>query len=360
MVSRSRSRQEAFTRRQLAVALVIGAVALAIGGLRIPIGSDDKVSKEAATQKSGASAPAPAAPAVPKSAAALQHRLSIMGVETRHLRSGGLRPGDAFDAIVTVRNHGARAATIRVDVVRTPDDVLPFRPRALRIPPGRNRQFKLHLTADARHIHGREYRRTIYIANEKGHSVTAFVDATPADNRHTLLVPVGLYIDLELTTVKPGPFAIDLKDGRYRASRQSYEVTITNRGTARYETGARFDLSLHAEPGSRRLTRWSRQIDRAIEPGQRITITGSFTNRWQHPPWIKEPGQDRLFDGPALPGFPMRLIAILRMPLNLDPARRNNERDTRFMIGVDPTRREKQRLIYDPVRVRSGRIGFTD
>ncbi|MEJ2119721.1 MAG: hypothetical protein P8Z76_03250 [Alphaproteobacteria bacterium] len=56
----------------------------------------------------------------------------------------------------------------------------------------------------------------------------------------------------------------------------------------------------------------------------------------------------------------MRLIAILRMPLDLDPARRNNELDTRFLIGVEPIRRESSLMLFEPMRIRSGRLGFTD
>jgi len=286
-------------------------------------------------------------------------RLAIVRTEAQHIRAGGLKPGDQFDVLVTVRNHGAREAAVRVDVLRDPSEILPFRSAVQSVPPSEDRIFKLQMTASARYINGRHYLRRVYLVSPDGHGVAAFTDATPLDNERRLRVPVGLYVDLEVTRVRPGRFQMDLRKGRYRASRQDYEITITNRGTARYERGARFDLSLYTEQNPRSLTRWSRAIDKAIEPGERITINGSFVNLWQHPPWIQE-HSNGLFEGPALPGFPMRLFAIVRMPLNLDPARRNNELDTRFLIGMEPIRREKSRMLFEPMRIRSGRLGFTD
>jgi len=296
---------------------------------------------------------------LPVTAADHRPRLGIVRVEAQHIRAGGLRPGDQFDALVTVRNHGAREASIRVDVLREPSEILPFRPAAQSIPPSEDRVFKLQMTASARYIIGRHYLRRVYLVKANGHGVAAFTDATSLDNEGLLRVPVGLYVDLEVTKLRPGRFQMDLRKGRYRASKQDYEITITNRGTARYERGARFDLSLYTEQSPRSLTRWSRAIDKAIEPGERITINGSFVNLWKHPPWIQDHSKG-LFEGPALPGFPMRLIAIVRLPLDLDPARRNNELDTRFLIGMEPIRREKSRMLFEPMRIRSGRLGFTD
>jgi hypothetical protein len=286
-------------------------------------------------------------------------RLAIARIETRHIRAGGLKPGDEFQAVVTVHNHGTRTQDIRVDVLRSPDEILPFRSAAQSVPPGEDRVFTLNMTASARYIIGRHYLRRVYLVKPSGFGVAAFEDATPLDNERILRVRVGLYVDLEITRVQPGKFRMDLRKGRYRPSRQDYEIIITNRGTARYERGARFDLSLHTEQSPRSLTRWSREIDKAIEPGEHITINGSFTNLWQHPPWIEE-HRKGLFEGTTLPGFPMRLIAILRMPLDLDPARRNNELDTRFLIGVEPIRRESSLMLFEPMRIRSGRLGFTD
>jgi hypothetical protein len=286
-------------------------------------------------------------------------RLAIVRVEARHIRSGGIRPGDEFDTLVTVRNHGVREQKIRVDVLREPGEILPFRSEVRTVPPGKDRVFTLRMTASARYIIGRHYLRRVYLVKPKGFGVAAFDDATPFDNERLLRVPVGLYVDLEITEVRPGRFRMDFRKGRYRPSRQDYEITITNRGTARYERGARYDISLHTEQNPRSLTHWSREIDKAIEPGERITINGSFDNLWKQPPWVQEQKKG-LFEGAALPGFPMRLIAILRMPIDLDPARRNNQLDTRFLIGVEPIRREKSLMLFDPMAVRSGRLGFTD
>lgn len=286
-------------------------------------------------------------------------RLAIERIEARHIRAGGLRPGDEFDALVTVRNHGTSTVAVRVDVLREPSEILPFRPPARDVAPGEARVFKLRMIASARYIIGRHYIRRAYLVEPTGFGIAAFTDATPLDNERVLRVPVGLYVDLEITKVRPGKFRMDLRKGRYRASRQDYAITITNRGTARYERGAHFDIALHTEQSPRSLTRWSREIEKAIEPGERITINGSFTNLWQHPPWIQD-HSNGLFEGPALPGFPMRLIAILRMPLDLDPARRNNQLDTRFLIGVEPIRRENSLMLFEPMRIRSGRLGFTD
>jgi hypothetical protein len=286
-------------------------------------------------------------------------RLSIVRVEPKHIRAGGLRPGDQFDALVTVRNHGVHEQGIRVDVLRAAGEILPFRTKVKTVPPGKDRVFKLRMTASARYIIGRHYLRRVYLVRPRGFGVAAFDDATPLDNERVLRVPVGLYVDLEITEVRPGRFRMDFRKGRYRPSRQAYEIIITNRGTARYERGARFDISLHTEENPRSLTRWSREIEKAIDPGERITINGSFDNLWKHPPWIQEHKKGP-FEGTALPGFPMRLIAILRMPIDLDPARRNNELDTRFLIGVEPIRREKSLMLFDPMAVRSGRLGFSD
>jgi hypothetical protein len=286
-------------------------------------------------------------------------RLAIVRVEAKHIRAGGLRPGDEFDALVTVRNNGVREQAIRVDVRREPDEILPARSPTQRVAPGEDRVFTLHMIASARYIIGRHYLRRVYLVDPAEFGVAAFDDATPLDNEGFLRVPVGLYVDLEVTQVRPGNFRMDLRKGRYRPSRQDYEIIITNRGTARYEHGAQFDLSLHTEDNSRSLISWSREIDKAIEPGERISFSGSFVNLWRHPPWIQD-HSNGLFEGPALPGFPMRLIAILRMPLDLDPARRNNELDTRFLIGMEPIRREKSLMLFEPLRIRSGRLGFTD
>jgi hypothetical protein len=286
-------------------------------------------------------------------------RLAIVRVEVLHIRPGGLKPGDEFQAVVTVRNHGIREQDIRVDVLRSPDEIMPFRSKVQTVRPGEDRVFTLNMVASARYIIGRHYLRRVYLVQPAGFGVAAFTDATPLDNERLLRVPVGLYVDLEITKVRPGRFRMDLRKGRFRPSRQDYEIVITNRGTARYERGARFDLALHTAQNPRHLTRWSREIDKAIEPGERITISGSFTNLWQHPPWVQDHSKD-LFEGAALPGFPMRLIAILRMPLDLDPARRNNELDTRFLIGVEPIRRENSLMLFEPMRIRSGRLGFTD
>ena len=296
------------------------------------------------------------APATPKDD---RPRLAIVRVEAQHIRTGGIRPGDAFDTLVTVRNHGSREAAVRIDVVREPGEILPFRTEAQTVPPGEDRVFKLHMTASTRYIIGRYYLRRVYLVRPDGFGVAAFDDATPLDNEGLLKVSVGLYIDLEITEVRPGRFRMDLQKGRFRSSRQDYEITITNRGTARYERGATYDISLHTAENARSLISWSREIKKAIEPGERVTYSGSFTNLWQHPPWI----QDHIkgpFEGPALPGFPMRLIAILRMPIDLDPARRNNELDTRFLIGVEPIYREKSLMLFEPMGIRSGRLGFTD
>ncbi|HUT49631.1 MAG TPA: hypothetical protein VM325_09835 [Alphaproteobacteria bacterium] len=295
----------------------------------------------------------------PATVADRRPRLGIVRIEAKHIRAGGLKPGDQFDALVTVRNYGAHQVSVRVDVLREPSEILPFRSAVQSVPPNEDRVFKLQMTASARYIIARHYLRQVYLVSPHDHGVAAFTDATPLDNGRMLRVPVGLYVDLEVTTVRPGRFQMDLRKGRYRASRQAYEITITNRGTARYERGARFDLSLYTEQNPRSLTRWSRAIDKAIEPGERITINGSFVNLWQHPPWIQEQSNG-LFEGPALPGFSMRLIAIVRLPLDLDPARRNNELDTRFLIGMEPIRREKSRMLFEPMRIRSGRLGFTD
>jgi hypothetical protein len=286
-------------------------------------------------------------------------RLGIVRIDTRHIRAGGLKPGDEFEALITVRNHGTQEVAVRVDVLREPSEILPFRSAVQSVPPGEDRIFKLQMTASTRYIIARHYLRRVYLVKPTGHGVAAFTDATPLDNDQLLRVPVGLYVDLEITKLRPGRFQMDLRKGRYRASRQDYEITITNRGTARYVRGARFDLSLYTERNPRSLTRWSKEIDKAIEPGERITINGSFVNLWKHPPWIQE-HSNGLFEGPALPGFPMRLFAIVRMPLDLDPARRNNELDTRFLIGMEPIRREKSRMLFEPLSIRSGRLGFTD
>jgi hypothetical protein len=352
MASQSRARRRANHRRRVVRALAIVLAALAYYALPVLRGGSDPAGH---TREAGRGGPIKA-----KTASANRRtRLGIVRIEARHIRAGGVRPGDEFNVLVTVRNHGSREAAVRIDVVREPAEILPFRTNAQTIPPGEDRFFKLHMTAAAKYIIGRHYLRRVYLVEPTGHGVAAYNDATPSDNHGFLRVRVGLYVDLEVTRVRPGRFAMDLRKGRYRSSRQDYEIIITNRGTARYERGARFDLSLYADQGTRRLTRWSHEIDKAIDPGERIVLRGSFNNLWEHPPWIREHRRG-LLEGPALPGFPMRLIAILRLPLDLDPARRNNELDTRFLIGMEPVRREKTRLIFDAMRVRSGRLGFTD
>jgi len=343
-------------RRLLTLAAAVTLVATLPFVLYGAFGNPASIAKPARLAARATGAPVGA---LPIAAVDDSPRLAIARVEALHIRPGGLKPGDEFQAVVTVRNHGIREQDIRVDVLRSPDEIMPFRSRVQTVRPGEDRVFTLNMVASARYIIGRHYLRRFYLVRPTGFGVAAFTDATPLDNERLLRVPVGLYVDLEITKVKPGRFRMDLRKGRYRPSRQDYEVVITNRGTARYERGARFDLALHTAQNPRSLTRWSREIDKAIEPGERITISGSFTNLWQHPPWVQDHSKD-LFEGAALPGFPMRLIAILRMPLDLDPARRNNELDTRFLIGVEPIRRENSLMLFEPMRIRSGRLGFTD
>jgi hypothetical protein len=345
------------TNRQLtALAAVVALAAILPFALYAAFGNPASVTKPAQIVAKVTGAPVGTLP-IP--AVDDRPRLAIVRVEARHIRRGGLKPGDEFEAVVTVRNHGVKEEDVRVDVLRSPDEILPFRPPVQSVAPGKDAVFTLNMTASARYIIGRHYVRRVYLVKPGGFGVAAFEDATPLDNERILRIPVGLYVDLEITRVRPGKFRMDLRKGRYRPSRQDYEIIITNRGTARYEKGARFDLALHTEENTRSLTRWSREIDKAIEPGERITISGSFNNLWEHPPWIQE-HRNGLFEGSTLPGFPMRLIAILRMPIDLDPARRNNELDTRFLIGVEPIRRENALMLFEPMRIRSGRLGFTD
>jgi len=356
MASQPPGRQGAANRQRILVALAVAVAVTLPVALVALLGGGTFVRDPARAIASIA----PGVPVlVPQPAVDRRPKLGIVRVEARHVRAGGIRPGDAFDALVTVRNHGIREAAVRIDVIREPGEILPFRAAARTVPPGEDRLFKLHMTASARYIVGRHYLRRVYLVEPARHGVAAFNDATPSDNEALLRVRVGLYVDLEVTALTPGRFRMDLRRGRYRPSRQDYQITITNRGTARYERGARFDLSLHTQSDLRSLTRWSQQIDKAIDPGQRITLRGSFVNLWEHPPWIEE-HRKGLFEGPALPGFPMRLIAILRLPLDLDPARRNNELDTRFLIGMEPIRRDKAQLLFEPLSIRSGRLGFTD
>ena len=106
-------------------------------------------------------------------------RLAIARVEALHIRPGGLRPGDEFQAVVTVRNHGIREQDVRVDVLRSPDEIMPFRSGVQTVPPGKDRVFTLNMIASARYIIGRHYIRRVYLVQPAGFGVAAFTDATP-------------------------------------------------------------------------------------------------------------------------------------------------------------------------------------